>query len=177
MDLRQHQWSKVVPIMEELRPRKKGTIFKMKPMVNGLVWIFRTGESWADLPRRFSSPTSTFRLYRDLVKHGLWNRFLCALADDLREHGNVNLAECFASGNYDPAKCRQFIRRVLDELDQLPDERDWRWYTLLFFLNVKPEGAIYPDIKVLFQHPINGQPSKSSKTVRGLSGTLPDSRA
>lgn len=145
MDIRQHQWQRLLPLLEELRPRKRNTSDKLKPVVNGLLWVIRTSESWAELPRRFASASTTYRFYRDLVTLGYWNRFLRTLAENLKDEGGIDITGCFCDGNYDPEKCRKFISAVLDSMQQLPEERDWRWYTLLFFLNVKPESAIHFD--------------------------------
>lgn len=143
MEIRNHQWKKILPLLEEMRPRKRNNLDKLKPVVNGLFWVFRTSEAWADLPRRFASPSSTYRFYRDMVTMGYWNRFLKLMAEDLKKEGNVDLSQCFLSSQYDPETCKQFIREALDAMEQLPDERDWRWHTLMFFLNVKPESAIH----------------------------------
>jgi transposase len=71
-----------------------------RSVLNGVLWILRTGASWGDLPDRFPSPTTCFRRFSRWVRTGVMRKILEALARDLEERGKINLEECFIDGTF-----------------------------------------------------------------------------
>ena len=58
-------------------------------MVNGILWILRTGAQRADLPERYSPYQTCLRRYQRWVREGMCKRILEELATDLREPGDL----------------------------------------------------------------------------------------
>ena len=50
-------------------------------VLNGALWICRTGAPWRDLPEQFGNWNSVFRQYRSWCLSGVWDLILQALAD------------------------------------------------------------------------------------------------
>ena len=82
-DLTDAQYARLKPLLPPRRPTKgsKGGRPRNddRPIINGILWILRTGAPWPDLPARYGPPsTVSTRLYR-WKKAGIWDRILAAV--------------------------------------------------------------------------------------------------
>ena len=73
MDLTEAQWKVVEPYIprRELRPPSKqgGRPWRSaRDVLNGVLWVLRTGAPWADLPRRYEGETDDYVLEIEYVK-------------------------------------------------------------------------------------------------------------
>src|SRR4051812_50012983 len=48
-------------------------------VVEGVVWRFRTGSPWRDLPERFGAWNAVFKRFDRRAKDGTWDRVLTAV--------------------------------------------------------------------------------------------------
>ena len=48
-------------------------------MLNGIVWILRTGAPWRDLPERYGPWRTVYSRFRRWREAGIWDRILTAL--------------------------------------------------------------------------------------------------
>jgi|SRR5579871_362664 len=109
MDLTEAQWLAVEPYMpaaERRSPgRKGGRPFRpARDVLNGILWVLRTGAPWNDLPGRYPSYQTCHRRFQTWVRNGVLPRVLKALRRDLEERGGVENVEAFIDGTYVPAK-------------------------------------------------------------------------
>jgi transposase len=107
MDLTDEQWSVISPLIPALprRPDGKGRPWKdSREVMNGILWILRTGAPWYDLPDRYPPHQTCHRRFQQWVRSGVLDRILQALADDLHERGNLDLSECYIDGTFVIAK-------------------------------------------------------------------------
>ena len=79
--LTQEQWSQISPLLPPevgriARPAKSNRL-----MVEGMVWILRTGAPWRDLPKRFGPWKSVYTRFRRWTRQGVWVGALKALAE------------------------------------------------------------------------------------------------
>ena len=90
-DLTDRQWERLEPLLPPQRPPKgsKGgnPFVDHRRVINGLLWLDRTGAPWRDIPARYG-PYSTLasRFYR-WREQGLWQRILGALQEQADEAG------------------------------------------------------------------------------------------
>ena len=75
-----------------------------RAILNGILWILRTGAPWKDLPERYPPYQTCHRWFQRWRKEGVFDTVLLALADDLRERGKLDLREAFIDGTFAPAK-------------------------------------------------------------------------
>ena len=73
-------------------------------VVNGVLWILRTGAPWKDLPSRYGSYQTTHRRFQQWVHSGVMEKLLPTLAQHLKDAGGLDLKECFVDGTFVPAK-------------------------------------------------------------------------
>jgi transposase len=148
MDLTDAQWAAIRGSIPE--PERQGTTAKggrpwrdPRDVLNGILWILRTGAPWADLPRRYPPPQTCHDRFQKWEREGVLDRILAALAEDLRERGKVDLTEAFIDGTHAGAK-RGVLR--LASLDAAKRPRSWQWQTAMAFLS--PSGLrVVSDMK------------------------------
>lgn len=73
-------------------------------MLNAVLWIFRTGAPWADLPRRYPPYQTCHRRFQVRHRSGRLDRLLQRLAEDLRDRGQIDLSEAFVDAIFASAK-------------------------------------------------------------------------
>ncbi|MDX1436506.1 MAG: IS5 family transposase [Anaerolineales bacterium] len=107
MDLTDEQWTVVEPLLPKPARRADGRgrpRIDDRPILNGILWIMRTGAQWKDLPERYPSYQTCHRRYQEWVRAGVFEDILQALAQDLKERGDLDLTECFIDGTFVIAK-------------------------------------------------------------------------
>ncbi len=107
MDLTDQQWQIVEAILPPDRVRADGRgrpWSDRRTVLNGILWILRTGAPWQDLPPRYGPYQTVHRRFQNWVRSGAIEKILLALAEHLREAGGLDLKECFVDGTFVPAK-------------------------------------------------------------------------
>jgi transposase len=134
-DLTEDQWKaieKIVSTIQEKKDPRGRPPQDLRPVVNGILWICRTGTSWSDLPKSYPPYQTCHRYFQKLCKAGIWEKVLWELALDLRRRGGIDITECFIDGTFASAKKGGYI---LDLLRREKEPRSWRSQTLLAFLS------------------------------------------
>jgi transposase len=107
MDLTDEQWTVLEPLIGQM-PRRldgRGRPWRSsREVLNGMLWILRTGAQWADLPERYPPFQTCHRRFQRWVRDGTLERALEALAHDLKERGTLDLSECFIDGTFVAAR-------------------------------------------------------------------------
>ncbi len=86
MDLTDKQWEKIKELIPEpkVREDKKGRPWREnREVLNGILWIARTGAPWKDMPDRYPPYQTCHRRLQQGVKDGVFDKILIALAEDL----------------------------------------------------------------------------------------------
>ena len=89
-DLTEAQWRAVEPHLPPEKPRTGRPNEEHRRILNGILWVLRTGAPWRDLPRR-CGPVGTVssRFYRWRAT-GVWDRVLSALQAGADARGEVD---------------------------------------------------------------------------------------
>jgi transposase len=106
-DLTEAQWKILNILIPEPTPRKDGRGRPWKDrraVLNGILWVLRTGAPWSDVPERYPSYQTCHRRFQQWVRSGAMKGVLEALALDLRVRGVVDVEEAFIDGSFAPAK-------------------------------------------------------------------------
>ena len=107
MDLTNEQWQLVQCILPEDTVREDGRgrpWSDRRKVLEGVLWILRTGARWQDLPPRYGPYQTAHRRFQLWVRSGVMEKLLLTLAQHLKEAGGLDLTECFVDGTFVPAK-------------------------------------------------------------------------
>jgi transposase len=99
-DLTDEQWVLIGPLPKLMR-RKDGRGRRWREdraVLNGILWILRTGAPWADLPDRYPSYQTCHRRFQHWVRSGVLRSILEILAQALHDEGYLDLQEAFING-------------------------------------------------------------------------------
>jgi transposase len=73
-------------------------------VLNGILWVLRTGAPWADLHEGYPSFQTCHRRFQQWVRSGVMKEILEALASYLRLKGVIDVREAFIDASFAPAK-------------------------------------------------------------------------
>lgn len=138
MDITNDQWALVSPIIASAVPPKKISgrpRVDSRSILNGILWICRTGAPWKDLPDKYPPYQTCHRRFQEWVEANVWEKILVKLAVDLKKRGKIDLAECFIDGSFAAAKKGAL---ELEKLSVARVPRSWRLQTAMVFLSPYP---------------------------------------
>ena len=104
MDLTEPQWQLLSPLLPVPLVRDDGRGRPWRDVLNGVLWVLRTGAPWADLPERYPPYQTCHRRFQAWVEAGVMEQVLHALARDLQKRGGLDLTECFVDATFASAK-------------------------------------------------------------------------
>ncbi len=89
-DLTDEQWEKLRPLLPPQKPWTGRPAKDHRTVLNGILWILRTGSPWRSLPERYGSwKTASSRFYR-WHKAGIWDRLLSTLQQKADAEGRLD---------------------------------------------------------------------------------------
>lgn len=101
--LTDEQWEKIEPLLPELGSR--GRPWRdSREVLEGILWVLRTGARWKDLPKEYPSPSTCWRRLRIWEEQGVWLKVWRAFLTELNEKERIDWSEAFIDGTFAPAK-------------------------------------------------------------------------
>ena len=107
MELTDKQWMRIEPVISQSACKKDSRGRKPRDpreVLNGILWVLRTGAPWKDLPDRYPPHQTCHRRFQQWRKAGVFRRIIEVLAADLQERGGLDIREAFIDGSFVPAK-------------------------------------------------------------------------
>jgi transposase len=107
MRLNKGQWSLLEPLIPRPRVRedKKGRPrVDSKSILEGILWVLKSGARWRDLPKDYPSYQTCHRRFQSWVRAGLMENILQTLVRHLEKEGVIDLTETYIDGSYVDAK-------------------------------------------------------------------------
>lgn len=97
-DLTHDEWQRLEPLLPAQKPKTGRPASDHRRIINGMLWIARTGAPWRDLPERYGAVgTVSSRFYR-WRKAGIWDRILTALQQHADATGHLDWDLHFVDG-------------------------------------------------------------------------------
>ena len=157
MRLTDEQWA----IVEPLIPIKRRDDGKGRPRVEArwvleaILWVLWTGAPWKALPSEYPPYQTVHRRFQEWVQERVIRKILRALAEDLRERGQIDLTETFVDGTHAGAK-----RGALSSgsHDVAPQPRSWQSQTAMVFRSPLGSRAVRA-MRRRSSMPVSGRPS------------------
>ena len=97
-DLTHTQWERLQPLLPPQKPKTGRPAVDHRRILNGMLWILRTGAPWRDLPER-DGPwrTGASRFYR-WQRAGIWGRLLAAVQAQADAAGQIDWQVHYVDG-------------------------------------------------------------------------------
>jgi transposase len=135
MELTNAQWSEIehcFPASERNRPGAQGgrPFRNPRDVLNGVLWMMRTGAPWADMPRRYPPYQTSHRRFQKWVRDGVFECILKELRSDPYRRGGVRDVEAFIDGTYVEAKKGALVS---ENVARATPRRSWRSQTAMVF--------------------------------------------
>ena len=133
-ELTDEQWSLIEPLFDKgnVVQTRGRPLREAREVLNGVLWILRSGARWCDLPDRFPPYQTCHRRFQQWVRDGRLLKVIERLAADLHTRGKLDLSECFIDGTFVSAK------KGASEWERPSGGRvrnSWQWQTALVFLS------------------------------------------
>ena len=97
-ELTNTQWERLQPLLPPQKPQTGRPALDHRRILNGILWMLRTGAPWRDLPERYGPwRTVASRFYR-WQRAGVWSRLLAAVQAQADAHGQLHWDVHFIDG-------------------------------------------------------------------------------
>jgi transposase len=98
-ELTDEEWARLQPFLPPQKPPVGRPGHDLRRIVNGILWIDRTGAPWRDLPERYGPVgTVSSRFYR-WRQAGVWDRVLAALQEQADQVGELDWTTHYVDGS------------------------------------------------------------------------------
>jgi transposase len=91
-ELSDAQYAHLEPLLPE--PRHNGQAGRPwlphRTVVNGILWILRTGAPWRDLPERYGKWNTVYMRFKRWRRNGTWTRIFATLLDERDKQGGID---------------------------------------------------------------------------------------
>jgi transposase len=141
-DLTDDQWAILDSLISQplCRTDGRGRPWKdRRAVLNGILWVLRTGAPWAEVPDRYPSYQTCHRRFQQWVRSGVMKGILEALALELKVRGVLDVEEAFIDGSFAPAK--KGVRRS-ERRSGARERRSWRWRIVMVFPSLYASKAL-----------------------------------
>lgn len=82
-ELGDEQWERIEPLLPSERGRRGRPANPNRIVVNGILWVLRTGAPWRDLPSRYGSWNTVYSRFRRWTQRGVWVHVFEELSKDV----------------------------------------------------------------------------------------------
>ncbi len=135
MDLTDAQWCRIEPLLPKPKRRTDGRGRPWRDprdVLNGILWIMRTGAPWDDLPDRYPPYQTCHRRFQLWARSGTMYHVLAHLARELAAAGGYDFSEAFIDATFAGAK-KGAPRSASPAKGKAP--KSWQSQTVLVFLS------------------------------------------
>ncbi len=97
-DLSNEQWERLKSLLPSEKPQTGKPNHNHRRVVNGILWILRTGAPWRDLPERYGKWQSVATRFYRWQKGEIWNQILAKLQAIADEQGKLDWEVHYVDG-------------------------------------------------------------------------------
>ena len=101
--LSEKQWEKIEPLLPRLK--SNGRPWKNNRLVlEGILWVLRSGARWKDLPKEYPSPSTCWRRLRLWEEEDVWEKIWQSFIRQLDKRRKIQWDQCFIDSHFVKAK-------------------------------------------------------------------------
>ena len=98
-DLTNEQWEQIAPHLAPEKPKTGRPAKEHRQVLNGILWVLRTGAPWRDLPQRYGKWTTIYSRFQRWRKNGVCDRVFARLQVTKDREGQVAWEVYFIDGS------------------------------------------------------------------------------
>lgn len=89
-ELNDKQWKRLEPLLPAQKPKTGRPNNDHRTVINGILWVLRTGAPWRDLPERYGKWTTVSSRFYRWRKAGVWDKIWAKLQSDADSQGEID---------------------------------------------------------------------------------------
>jgi len=97
-DLTNEQWDRLQPLLPPEKPATGRPSLSHRQVLNGILWVLRTGAPWRDLPERYGKWPTVYSRFRRWQQAGVWQRLLSQVQALVDAQGELDWELHFVDG-------------------------------------------------------------------------------
>ena len=101
--LSDEQWKKIEPLLPQSSRRGRPWADNRR-VLEGILWVLKTGARWRDLPPEYPSPSTCWRRLQLWEEQEVWLDVWRQFLAELDARGRLDWSESFVDGSFAPAK-------------------------------------------------------------------------
>jgi transposase len=78
-ELTDAQWERLVPLLPPQKAKTGRPAEDHRRILNGILWVIRTGAPWRDLPERYGPWSTVYSRFQRWRQAGIWDRLFAAV--------------------------------------------------------------------------------------------------
>lgn len=98
-DLTNEQWEQLAPLLPPQKPHTGRPALDHRQVMNGILWVLRTGAPWRDMPERYGKWTTVYSRFQRWRKNGTWDRIFAEMQTIKDREGLVDWEIHFIDGS------------------------------------------------------------------------------
>ena len=124
------QWKKIEPLLPQSSGRGRPWANNRR-VLEGILWVLKTGARWRDLPPEYPSPSTCWRRLQLWEEQDVWLDVWRQFLSELDARGQLDWSESFVDGSFAPAKKGA---RASAKPSEARARSGWWWSTAKVFL-------------------------------------------
>jgi len=97
-ELTDEQWARLAPLLPPQKPATGRPANDHRTILNGILWVLKTGAPWRDLPERYGSWHTVYSRFARWQRAGIWQRILAELQRDAHDRHQVDWSAQMVDG-------------------------------------------------------------------------------
>lgn len=97
-ELSDEQWKRLEPLLPPQKQKTGRPSLDHRQIINGILWVLRTGAPWRDLPERYGKWSTVYSRFYRWQKAGVWQRILAQLQAESDARGELDWETHFVDG-------------------------------------------------------------------------------
>jgi len=98
-ELTDDQWEQLAPLLPPQKPHTGRTNLDHRMVLNGILWILKTGAPWRDLPERYGKWQTVYSRFYRWRQQGIWDRIFAALHQIKDQAGQLDWEIHYVDGS------------------------------------------------------------------------------
>lgn len=98
-ELSDEQWAQLAQLLPPEKPKTGRPSVEHRQIINGILWILRTGAPWRDLPERYGNWKTVYSRFRRWREAGIWDQLFAAVQQSADQRGEVEWEVHFVDGS------------------------------------------------------------------------------